>query len=67
MGPSLLPSVQHRLHKAALMQDILTRQLYSAADIRGLCAAFVHSQPPEHRDSLRKVGRAGRERRIGPP
>lgn len=55
VGPNLLPSVQHRMFKASLMGDILTRQLYRAADIRQLCVSFVHSNPPEHRNLLRQV------------
>jgi hypothetical protein len=54
-GVNLLPSVQHRLYKASLMGDILTRQLYKAGQIRQLCVAFVQRNPPEHRNLLRQV------------
>ncbi|WIA09478.1 hypothetical protein OEZ85_008879 [Tetradesmus obliquus] len=54
-GPSLLPSVQARLYKAAIMQDILQRAVYRAADIRALCQQYVAASPLEHRELLRGV------------
>lgn len=54
-GPSLLPSVQGRLYKAAIMQDILERSMYRAADIRVLCQQYVAASPLEHREVLRSV------------
>jgi hypothetical protein len=56
IGPNLLPSVQHRLLKASLMNDILTRQLFKAGQIKQLCVAAVHCSPLEHRGLLRQVG-----------
>lgn len=55
LGPNLLPSVQHRLLKASLMNDILTRQLFKAGQIKQLCVAAVHCSPLEHRSLLRQV------------
>lgn len=53
------------MFKACLMGDILTRQLYKAGDIRQLCVAFIHSNPPEHRNLLRQVRRGSHPRLQG--
>jgi hypothetical protein len=47
--------VQARLYKAAIMQDILERSMYKAADIRSLCEQYVAVSPLEHRELLRAV------------
>ncbi len=54
-GPALLPSVQKQLYKRAIMEDVVQRRMYKAADIRALCRQYLKVNPLEHRDLLRAV------------
>eukprot|EP00877_Chromochloris_zofingiensis_P001318 jgi/Chrzof1/11187/Cz05g27110.t1 len=54
-GPSLLPSVQAKLYKRAIMGEIIERRMYKEKDIQQLCRQYIKMNPLAHRDILRQV------------